>query len=122
MNLNLFDRSMPALDWLVYRRSSSQMTGGPTCVVERLDRDRYRITMAVAGFGQNEIDVIQEQNALIITGQKALAAETSQVLYRGIATEPFRQVFYLPDHVNVTEAALQNGLLPLPPDASCPRR
>ena len=75
--------------------------------------DRYRITMAVAGFAENELNITSEHNKLIVTGEKAEEeeGENSKFLYRGIATRSFERRFNLADHVRVSAANLDNGLL-----------
>jgi len=87
--------------------------GYPPYNIESLGDDQYRITMAVAGFGENELDIQTERNTLTITGAKQddQAEEGSEFLYRGIATRSFERRFQLADHVEVASAQLENGLL-----------
>jgi len=74
--------------------------------------DQYRITMAVAGFAEDELDITTEQSRLLVTGQRnEEQEEQDQYLYRGIATRSFERRFNLADHVKVVSANLQNGLL-----------
>ena len=74
--------------------------------------DHYRITMAVAGFSQDEIDITSEQNRLLVTGDRADdSTEQGEYLHRGIATRSFERRFNLADHVKVVGASLENGLL-----------
>jgi molecular chaperone IbpA len=83
----------------------------PPYNIEKTADDQYRIVMAVAGFGADEIDLTQHETRLVVTGQKQAAEESAQYLHRGIATRSFKQVFNLADHVKVVAAALENGLL-----------
>jgi len=98
----------------------------PPYNIERSGEDQYRITLAVAGFGVNDISVTAEQNALTIEGRKPDSA-TREYLYQGIAARPFRRVFNLADYVQVKQAAFQDGLLVIDllreiPEAMKPRR
>ncbi|WP_105435313.1 Hsp20 family protein [Neorhizobium tomejilense] len=88
--------------------------------------DDYRITMAVAGFAQDELTLTQEQNMLLVSGQKANEDE-GQYLHRGIGGRSFQRRFQLADHVKVVGAGLTNGLLTVDlrreiPEAMKPRR
>jgi molecular chaperone IbpA len=83
----------------------------PPYNVEKGGEDHYRITMAVAGFGPDEIEITQKENMLLVSGQKRAEQENSQFLHRGIATRAFKQTFSLADYVNVKGAHLENGLL-----------
>jgi molecular chaperone IbpA len=78
--------------------------------LEEVSENQYRLTLAVAGFGESEIDVSQEENRLTIEGKKK-EEESKQILYRGIAGRSFKRSFYLEQHVNVVSASLTNGLL-----------
>ncbi|BBO04604.1 MULTISPECIES: Hsp20 family protein [Bradyrhizobium] len=98
----------------------------PPYNIERSGEDQYRITLAVAGFGVNDISVTAEQNALTIEGRKPDSA-AREYLYQGIAARPFRRVFNLADYVQVKQAAFQDGLLVIDllreiPEAMKPRR
>lgn len=83
----------------------------PPYNIERLDENDYRITMAVAGFDQSEINIEAKENTLTISGLKAPQKEETQYLHRGIGARSFDRRFELADHVIVTGAALKNGLL-----------
>ena len=83
----------------------------PPYNIERTGEDNYRITMAVAGFTPDEIELVQHENLLVVSGQKRPEPDGVQMLHRGIATRSFRQTFNLADHVKVTGASLDNGLL-----------
>jgi molecular chaperone IbpA len=98
----------------------------PPYNIERSGEDNYRITLAVAGFGANDITVTAEQNALTIEGRKPDKA-AGEFLYQGIAARPFRRVFNLADYVQVKRASFQDGLLIIDlirevPEAMKPRR
>ena len=95
------------------RLASLQGAGFPPYNIQKAGEDRYRITMAVAGFSQNELTITCENNRLIVTGDKAEDKETDEnaFLYRGIATRSFERRFNLAEHVKVTGAKLDNGLL-----------
>mgnify|MGYP003702552997 CR=1 FL=1 len=74
--------------------------------------DHYRITMAVAGFSEDDLDITTEHNRLLVTGNRAEETEEQgEYLYRGIATRSFERRFNLADHVKVVGASLENGLL-----------
>jgi len=74
--------------------------------------DHYQITMAIAGFSEEDIDITTEQNRLLVTGNRADESEDQgEYLYRGIATRSFERRFNLADHVKVIGASLENGLL-----------
>lgn len=84
----------------------------PPYNIERIGEDAYRITMAVAGFTEAELSVEVKENALTVTGQKAdTEGDNDAMLYRGIASRAFERRFQLADHVVVTGAALEHGLL-----------
>jgi molecular chaperone IbpA len=87
------------------------MTNWPPYNVEKQGDDQYRITMAVAGFSPDEIEVTQQENALVISGKKRQDNGQGEILHRGIATRAFKQSFNLADFVKVVSANLENGLL-----------
>jgi molecular chaperone IbpA len=90
--------------------------------------DHYRITMAVAGFSEEDIAITSEQTRLLVTGNRAdEPEEQGEYLHRGIATRAFERRFNLADHVNVIAANLENGLLHIDlereiPEAMKPRK
>ena len=91
-----------------------EQTGGyPPYNIVSLGENSYQITMAVAGFAQNEIRITSEMNQLTVVGEKTEEedGENREYLYRGIATRSFERRFNLADHVRVTGARLDNGLL-----------
>jgi len=87
--------------------------GYPPYNIQRAGEDHYRITMAVAGFSEGELSITTENNRLVVTGDKAEEQESEEnaFLYRGIATRSFERRFNLAEHVKVTGARLDNGLL-----------
>ena len=98
----------------------------PPYDIAKIGNDDYRITMAVAGFAENELSMTQEQNMLMVAGQKA-GDESGEYLHRGIAGRAFERRFQLADHVKVTGAGLKNGLLTIElkreiPEEMKPRR
>lgn len=105
-----FDRLFSMLDQI------GQPDGGqtyPPYNIERTGEDAYRVTMAVAGFGEDEISIEAHRNVLTVKGEKSeeTAAEGTELLYRGIASRAFERRFQLADHVEVSGASLKNGLL-----------
>lgn len=100
-------------------------TWPPYDIVKTSDDD-YRIEMAVAGFGDSDLDITQERNVLIVKGLKA-EAKDGEYLHRGIAGRAFERRFELADHVRVEDASLVNGLLRIllkreVPEAMKPRK
>ena len=85
----------------------------PPYNIQKAGDDRYRITMAVAGFAESDLNITSEHNKLVVTGEKPEedGSEENGFLYRGIATRSFERRFNLADHVRVTGANLDNGLL-----------
>ena len=98
----------------------------PPYNIERAGEDHYRISLALAGFTPEEVTITAEQNVLTIEGRKAEKPQT-EYLYQGISARAFRRVFNLADHVQVTAASFENGLLKIElirevPEAMKPRR
>ena len=84
----------------------------PPYNIRTTGENRYRIVMAVAGFSDAELNISTEQNKLTVTGQREQDTDDDgDYLYRGIATRSFERRFNLADHVRVTGAQLENGLL-----------
>ena len=100
----------------------------PPFDIEKLSDDSYRITLAVAGFRRDELDIVNQQNMLTITGRKAETRNRDgNFLHVGIATRAFERRFELADFVRVTSADLSDGLLTIElvrevPEAMKPRR
>ena len=100
----------------------------PPYNIERTGENDYRVTVAVAGFAENELSIEVKENTLTIKGSKQSKEEQNgEVLYQGIAARAFERVFQLADHVQVKAAALENGLLHVDlvreiPEAKKPRQ
>jgi len=100
----------------------------PPYNIEKTGDDTYRLTMAVAGFGHEDIEIVVRDNTLFVTGRIGGAESAkSEVLYRGIAGRAFERRFVLADHIVVDGADLKNGLLHVGlkrvvPEALKPRR
>ena len=82
----------------------------PPFDLEKVSDDGYRITLAVAGFRPEEIDVTAQQNLLIVTGRRS-GEEQGRYIHRGIATRAFERRFGLADYVQVRSAELRDGML-----------
>ncbi len=102
-----FDRMMSLLD--AAGRSDEQAY--PPYNIEKVGEDAYRITMAVAGFGEDDLTITAQGNALLIAGKQKREEKKSEYLYRGIAGRAFERRFQLADHIKVTGAELANGVL-----------
>lgn len=85
--------------------------GYPPFNVEQTGDDAFRIELAVAGFGEDDLSIEFKQNTLVVTGRRAPAEEGRRYLHRGIAERSFERRFGLADHVRVEDARLENGLL-----------
>jgi molecular chaperone IbpA len=85
-------------------------TGYPPYNIEKCGDDQYRIVMALAGYGTDDIEIVCEQNRLTLRGQRGQSDEGTY-LHRGIATRPFLRQFDLADYVEVTAATMGDGLL-----------
>jgi molecular chaperone IbpA len=101
--------------------------GWPPYNIEHVAEDAYRIEVAVAGFGQDDLDLELKDNTLTVTGKKTAAETEKRYLHRGIAERGFERRFQLADHVHVTGAELHNGLLVIElvrevPEALKPRK
>ncbi|MBE7210332.1 MAG: Hsp20 family protein, partial [Gluconacetobacter diazotrophicus] len=119
-----FDRLTRLVD------SAAQTAGAqsyPPYNIEKTGDDTYVLTMAVAGFGPDDIDLTVRDNTLVITGRVAAKDGTGEMLYRGIAARAFERHFALAEHIQVEQADLDNGLLRVGvrrvvPEALKPRR
>ncbi|WP_170583032.1 Hsp20 family protein [Ruegeria arenilitoris] len=99
----------------------------PPYNIEKTDADAYRISIAVAGFAEDDLTIEVKENALVVAGKKATEDTKRTYLHRGIATRAFERRFALADHVRVTGASLENGMLHIDlkrevPEALKPRR
>ena len=118
-----FDR----LGQLMDQMSVDSANGYPPYNIERLDENEYRITMAVSGFSESDIEIEVKEETLTVSGKQAQDAEERDYLYQGIAARAFERRFRLADHVQVSGARLENGLLHVDlvreiPEALKPRR
>jgi len=118
-----FDRIFDLLD------SSGKIDAGgyPPYNIERVDDDAYRVTLAVAGFGEDDIDIVVHENTLTITGSRPDADGERTFLHQGIAGRSFERRFQLAEHVQIDGASLVNGLLSIEllrelPEAMKPRK
>ncbi len=102
-----FDRMGRLLDTATNREAPTY----PPYNIEKVAENKYQVTMAVAGFGTADLDITQNNNTLVVTGEQGKSGSEAQYLHRGIATRSFERQFELADHVNVTHANLENGLL-----------
>jgi len=102
-----FDRLFSMLDGF------ESQPGYPPYNIERTGENTYRVSVAVAGFAENELSVEAKENTLTIKGEKQAKTQNNggDVLYQGIAARAFERVFQLADHVHVKGASLENGLL-----------
>lgn len=103
-----FDRLFDLMD------SYAEQSGGyPPYNIERSDETHYRITLAVAGFGEKDLSIEVKEGVLTVTGQREVddKAENRSFLYQGIAGRAFERRFQLAEHVEVRNARLENGLL-----------
>ena len=105
-----FDRAMRALENA--SRVDESSLAYPPYNIEQLDDEHHRITMAVAGFGEDDIEVVLHEGTLTVKS-KAVSdnGEARKFLHRGIAARAFERRFQLAEHIEVTGADLQNGLL-----------
>ena len=99
----------------------------PPYNIENTGEDAYRLTMAVAGFGEAELDVTVHEGTLIVSGKGQETDEESRYLHRGIARRAFERRFTLSDYMKVNGASLENGLLHVDlvrevPEAAKPRQ
>ncbi|WP_420403377.1 Hsp20 family protein [Nisaea sp.] len=108
-----FDRMAQLADAALRSPAASNAPAYPPYNIEKVSEDDYRITMAVAGFAEKDIDVTVTQNSLIVTGkvEKSEESDGRQFLHRGIAERAFERRFELADFIKVTGADLENGLL-----------
>ena len=120
-----FDRLMRLVENSVQQTESAN--GYPPYNIEKTAEDQYRVTVAVAGFGEDELALEVNQNVLMIEGRKKEGDGEAAYLYRGIAGRSFKRQFQLADHVKVNDAHLHNGMLVVDlvrelPEAMKPRR
>lgn len=104
-------RSTVGFDRLFDMLENSVRTDWPPYNIEKVSDNEYRISMAIAGFGSDEVELTQTGAELTVIGQKTLDDASAQYLHRGMASRNFKQTFRLADHVKVSDARLENGLL-----------
>jgi molecular chaperone IbpA len=121
-----FDRWSDLFD--AAARADESAAGYPPYNIEKMGDDKYRIMMAVAGFGENDVEITAQENLLVVSGNLGEPREgAATYLYRGIATRAFERRFSLADHVKVVGATLADGVLQIElerelPEAMKPRR
>ena len=122
-----FDRLFSLLDQV--SGFDGTAPGYPPYNIERTGENAYRISVAVAGFAENELSIVAKENTLTIRGDKQTKTDekNGSVLYQGIAARAFERQFQLADHVEVKGAKLENGLLHVDltrevPEAKKPRQ
>lgn len=119
-----FDRLLNMME----TNSNKGSNGGyPPYNIEQQDEHHYRITMAVAGFSDEQLDITQQENMLIVRGLRGDEQENKNYLYQGIAERDFERKFQLADYVKVIGADMENGLLHVDlereiPEAMKPRK
>ena len=122
-----YDRMQRMLDSMAHL--DEQTFSYPPYNIESHGEDAYRITMAVAGFGANDVEVVVQGNTLTVTGraQNQVENDNQDLLYQGIAKRTFERRFQLADYIKVADAALEDGLLTIDlarevPDEKKPRK
>ena len=118
-----FDRLLNMMEANAAKSSSG---GYPPYNIEQKDENNYRITMAVAGFAEDQLDLMQKDNMLIVKGERKEEGEKNYV-YQGIAERDFERKFQLADYVKGVGASMENGLLHIDlereiPEAMQPRK
>ena len=108
-------------------RAAQEAPSYPPYNIERTGEDTYRLTMAVAGFRAQDLDIVVQDNALTVSGRVAEEPRRAEMLHRGIAGRAFERRFALADHMAVEGADLRDGLLHVAlrrvvPEALKPRR
>ncbi len=104
-----FDRMQDLLN--AANRMDSSQNSYPPYNIEQIGEDGYRISMAVAGFGEQDLDVTTKENTMVVTGKITDEPGEKTFLHRGIATRAFERHFELADHIKVVGGNLENGLL-----------
>lgn len=99
------------LERLVERTAKSGQDGYPPYNIEQTSENSYRITLAVAGFAEGDIEVTVEDNQLVIRGRQTDDVDNSIFIHRGIASRQFQKSFVMADGVEVGAATMENGLL-----------
>jgi len=120
-------RSTIGFDRLARLADAANAPSYPPYNIEKTGEDAYRLTMAVAGFSPEEVDLTVHENALLASGRAKKEDGNVRYLYRGIARRAFEQRFSLADHIKVAGASLVNGMLHVDlvrevPEAMKPRK
>jgi molecular chaperone IbpA len=120
-----FDHLSRALDTALQLNDGS--LAYPPYNIEKLSEDAYRVAMAVAGFAEDDIEIVSNEGVLVVKGKAKPEDEKTTYLYRGIAARAFERRFQLADYIHVTGARLENGMLTIDlarrvPEALKPRR
>lgn len=116
-----FDRLVQLLDSAGAVNNNGAQTY-PPYNIERLGENEYRITMAVAGFSKDEINIEVKEATLTVSGEKTETTDEKDYLHRGIATRSFERRFQLADHVEVAGADLKDGMLDIDLVRNVPER
>lgn len=95
----------------LFETALARDTSYPPYNIVRTGEDQYRITMAVAGFGEDDLEIVAQENVLAVRGKVGEPENDAVYLHRGIARRAFEHRFHLADHVRVAGAKLANGLL-----------
>lgn len=108
-----FDRMARLMDDMMRAGDAGNVPTYPPYNIEKLGEDDYRITMAVAGFGEGDLDITVEDTTLVISGKVEKSDEEAErsFLHRGIATRAFERRFQLAETIKVVGASVENGLL-----------
>ena len=119
-----FDRLASMIDNVL--SADTTQNSYPPYNIEKTDEDAYRVSIAVAGFAENELHIEAREGQLIVSGKKAQDDGEKAYLHRGIANRAFERRFQLADHVRAAGAVMENGLLHIDlvrevPDALKPR-
>lgn len=110
------------LERLVERTAKSGNDGYPPFNIEQVSEHAYRITLAVAGFAEDDIAITVEDRQLVIRGKQAEAAADRVFLHRGIAARQFQRAFVLADGVEVAGARMEHGLLHIDLERALPEK
>lgn len=103
-----FDRLAQVMDSAARSPGNSSF---PPYDIAKTGNDSYTLTMAVAGFGPEDIELVVQDNTLVVSGRVNAPQDEGEILHRGIARRAFERRFALADHVEVTGAEMNNGLL-----------
>jgi molecular chaperone IbpA len=105
------NHSFVGFESLACSAKQQKQTAYPPYNIESSTEDKYSITIAVAGFVEDELAIESQQNNLIVRGTKAQSEEQRNYLYQGIAERNFERTFQLGDYVKVVDATIENGML-----------